>query len=151
MSRPRYRFHVPSENNEATILLEVSIESDRLLQVQAFHHHEAQRVAQRVILVRLPPEQRDGAPFVARSNALDSEIRAPHAVKELNAMAPAIAQSCDEQGMSFDDDRVGRHQTPPLRIRFREQCASTLMGPVFQAQQSKECAGVDEYASHLAS
>jgi hypothetical protein len=106
------------------ILLEVPIERDCLLQLQAFHHNEPPRVAQRVCVVFVLLEQRDGTLPVARANTLDAKSCPTYAVEELDTVTPPVAEPRDKQCIGLDDHR---RKLPPLCVDFRKERTATFV------------------------
>jgi hypothetical protein len=67
----------------------VAIEGDGFPDMQSFHHHEAERVAERVGLVLVGANQCAGALLIARTDPHDDAQPALDVVKECHRVAAA--------------------------------------------------------------
>jgi hypothetical protein len=54
----------------------------------------------------------------------------------------------EQQGMSFEDDRVGRHQPPRLALGEREEFVCATVVFILADNQSVEAARVDKDLPH---
>lgn len=139
------------QNREAAVLPKVAIEGNCVLDAQPFHHHEAERVAERVGLVLVGSNESDGMLLISQTDALNSALRTLKPIKELNGATTCFAGPHEKQRIGLDHNRVGGNQLPGLGVGTFEEVGSAFVELVLRDQKRVESSAVNEGAFHSSS
>lgn len=104
------------QDDKPTVLVKVAVEGNRLVEVESFHHDEAQGIAEGVVLVSVLLQQPDCADLIGASNPLDPEGVGGDHVEEGNRSRPTRTRPHENERVSFDDDGVRRHELPRFLV-----------------------------------
>jgi hypothetical protein len=104
------------------------VEGDCLSDAEALRNHEAQRIAERVRLVLVVAEERDGAQLVVVDHVYDLAQAALDMLQEAKSGLSSFAGTVREQRLRLVDDGIRCDEMPALSFGLREQ----LSGPIVE-------------------
>ena len=124
---------------------EVLVDSQRLVNAEALHHHEAEAVDHAVLLVGMPLEVVEGGSLLVKARPMDAgHLLAvePLADEDSTLMRDPIARECDrlEDDVVSRDQRVGELEA----LEFLEDFDRAGVVLVDLGEEREEEARVDE-------
>jgi hypothetical protein len=137
------------QNHEPSILAKVSVDRERLLDLQTLNHNKAEDICQGIVLVLVVLQQVERSPFISHCHAFDQAETTPRPAEKLHGVVAAIPGPIQKEGMGFIEDGIGRDELPALVDRARKNTFECFVRGVVRDDGSEERAGVNEDAPHF--